>query len=469
MSETDDHPDSLPSSRRSVVVMMVALLASVVVVGAVIVVANNDGDDDVESTVVDVAPTPPTITSPDESPAEPDAPTPPVTEPDASVPPGSAAVSESATTTTTEPEPEPLPGARPVPDDVPMPPLSQFESVELRLEKVLDLRHLTGMEWSVIHGAYYAVTQDGVVRRIPEDLSGSEVVLDMTAEVTELLPGSERGMLGIAFDPRDGRMFLHFTDLANDSHVVSFEVVDGRPDPGSRRQVLFQEQPGLGHQGGAMHFDDEGHLFISFGDGGGSRGRDAQDYGSLHGSIVRLVPRIDGDGYDVPVDNPFAGRPDHRGEIWVKGLRNPWQFSINRANGDLWLGDVGEDTIESLYHVPSGTSGQNFGWYWFEGTRDRGIGGVPDGLELTPPVYEYPRTVGVSIIGGVVYHGDAIPQLTGAYVFADLTGPFFAMGDDGVARLGLQGSGAITAFAETPDDEILVLTLSGGLYRLLPA
>lgn len=379
---------------------------------------------------------------------------------------GTTTTAAPTTTTTTEPEPEPFPGVPPIPDDVPMPPVDQFGNVSLTLEPVLDLRYLTGMEWSVLEQAYYAITQDGRVHRVAADLASSELVLDLTAEVTERLPGSERGLLGIAFDPRDGRMFLHFTDRGNDTNLVSFAMRDGVPDPASRRAVLFQEQPGLGHQGGRLQFDADGQLYVALGDGGGSRGRDAQDVGSLHGSILRILPRLDGDGYEIPADNPFVGRPDHREEIWVMGLRNPWQFSINRANGDVWIGDVGEDAREELNHVPAGTSGQNFGWYWFEGTRDRGIGGIPDGVELTPPVFEYDRSVGVSIIGGAVYHGTEIPELAGAVVFADMTGPFFALGSDGVARLDLRGGGVVTAFVETPDHELLVTTLERGLFRI---
>jgi hypothetical protein len=361
----------------------------------------------------------------------------------------------------------PFPGLLPAPDPKPRPPISQLAGAALQLEPVLDISYMTGMRWSVLDEAYFAITQDGLVHRIPQDLSNAEVVLDLTAEVTELLPGSERGMLGIAFDPRDGRMFLHFTDLENHTNLVSFPMQDGRPQVDGRRLVLYQKQPGLGHQGGDLHFDDQGNLLIALGDGGGSRGRDAQDPEVLHGSILRITPDLDAEGYQIPPDNPFVGEPGHRGEIFAMGLRNPWRISIDRSTGDIWLGDVGEDTTEELNRIPAGESGLNFGWSWFEGTRDRGIGGRPSGLELTPPVFEYSRSVGVSIIGGVVYHGTAIPALTGAYVFADMTGPFFALGNDGATRLGISGSGIVTSFVETPEGELLVTTLRNGLFRLL--
>lgn len=353
---------------------------------------------------------------------------------------------------------------------LPMPMTASFADVGLRAEQALVIPNLTGMVWNDQEDAYFAITQDGTVHRVTRDLSSSEVVLDLTAEVTGLLPGSERGLLGIAFDPRDGRMFLYFTDRGNDTNIVSYKMTDGRPDPSRRRLVLFQEQPGLGHKAGDMAFTPEGNLFVSLGDGGGSSGRDAQDYRKLLGSIIRITPRLYGEGYDVPDDNPFVGQPDIAPELWAKGLRNAWQISLDPVAGDLYLGDVGENDIEELNVIPAGTSGQNFGWYWYEGSVKRSTGDRPPADRVfTPPVFEYPHTVGPAIIAGLVYRGSAIPALRGAYVFADMTGPFFALGGDGTVRLGLRLAGGVnTSFVETPDGEILVTTLRKGIFRILP-
>lgn len=445
-------------ARRTVVVALTGAAVLGATIAAVLIV---DRPDDAAAPAAGAATTVPgTAVSTTDEPVTTPGPTTtpsPTTEPPASEPPA------------TEPPATTLPGVLPAPPDVPRPPVDQLAGVAVRLEPLLNIRNLTDMEWSVLANAYYAVTQDGFVHRIPEDLSTSELVLDLSAEVTELLTGSERGLLGVTFHPADGRVVLHFTDRANNSHVVSMAMVDGRPDPGTRRLILYLEQPGLGHQGGAMQFDAEGHLYIALGDGGGSRGRDAQDYTKLFGAILRVLPSLDGDGYTIPPDNPYASDPERRGEIWVKGLRNPWKFSINPANGDMWIGDVGESAWEEVNVVPAGTSGQNFGWYWFEGSQHRGIGGIPDGLELTPPVYEYGRALGVAVIGGMVYHGTAIPQLTGAYVFADMTGPMFALGEGGGVRLGINSTGIATGFVSTPDGELLLTTLRNGLFRLAPA
>lgn len=390
----------------------------------------------------------------------------------ATAPPGEA----SGTAETTE-APAPLedtadPGAPvtiPPPAAIAMPASSQFESVALRIEPTVEIPDLTGMIWNNREGAYYAITQDGTVHKINRELTDSEMVLDLRDETTELLAGSERGMLGITFDPRDGRMFLYFTDRGDDSNVISMEMDGGKPDPSTRRNILFIEQPGVGHKAGDMLFDDNGHLFVTIGDGGGSRGRDAQDDSKLLGTIIRIIPKLDAEGYDIPADNPFVGQEGKRGEIWANGLRNPWQFSLDPASGDMYIGDVGESDIEELDKIPAGTSGQNFGWYWFEGSNDRGTGEMPEGTEVTPPIFEYPHSLGPAIIGGTVYYGSAIPELQGSLVFADMTGPIFAMGSDQAVRLGINGSGVITTFVETPERELLMTTLSDGVLRLLPA
>lgn len=358
----------------------------------------------------------------------------------------------------------------------PRPPASQLQGLALRFDPVLPgLRNLTGMVWNEDQAAFYAVTQDGFVHRLAPDLSGSEQVMDLSAEGTVLEPGSERGPLGIAFVPRDGRMFLHYNDRGDDTNIASYAMVDGRPDPTSRRLVLFVEQPGKGHKGGKLLFADDGTLYVGLGDGGGSRGRDAQDPAKLLGAIVRITPRLDAEGYDIPADNPHVSSPGYRPEIFAKGLRNPWQFTVDPATGDVYIADVGEDTIEELDVVPAGTSGQNFGWYWFEGSQDRGIGGVPEGLVLTPPIFEYRHDeIGPAVIGGQMYSGSAIPALQGAFVFGDMTGPMFAMGaSDEVVRLDIprpgEGDfGVMTSVAAGPDGELYVLTLRKGIYRLVP-
>jgi glucose/arabinose dehydrogenase len=341
--------------------------------------------------------------------------------------------------------------------------VAQLQAVRAAWQPVAALTEPTGLAWRAGDPALYVAVQTGRVHRI---LDGRvDLVLDLSDETTVVEPGSERGLLGIAFDPRDGRMFLDYTGRDNHTRVASFALVDGVAARESRRDVLFVEQPGVGHNGGRLVFDGAGRLFIGMGDGGGSNGRDAQDPTKLLGAILRVIPRLDGPGYDIPPDNPFVAGGD-RPEVWVRGLRNPWMFSLDRATGDLWIGDVGNSEREEVDLVPAGQSGLNFGWYYFEGTKQR-YSTVPDGM--TPPVLDYPRREGVAVMGGYVYRGSALPDLAGAYVFGDLTGPVWALGADGRVRLDLDPVRAMTGWGEDPAGELYAFSLYDGVLRLVPA
>jgi len=280
-------------------------------------------------------------------------------------------------------------GVLPVPEDVPLPPVSQLADVQVTLTPLLQIEHLLGMVWSELAQSFYLITQDGQVHRAPLDLSTSELVLDLTAEVSPFVYGSERGMLGIAINPVDGRLFLNFTDL-------------------------------------------------------------------------------DRDGYSVPTDNPFVNDPTKRPEIFAKGLRQPHRFTLNRANGEIWIGEVGENTMEELNRIPPRTSGQNFGWYFYEGFDRRSAGGSD--IVFTEPIYQFPHPGWIAIIARYVHHGTKIPQLRGALIVGDMTGPIHAVGADGLQRLTISEKGnVLTSFAEGPDGELYTLSLDGGVKRIDPA
>lgn len=373
-------------------------------------------------------------------------------EPSTSVAPATSAPTTTlppTTTTTTLPDP--------------LPPADVLRGVALDLEKVADLDEVTGLAWRAGDDGLYVAGQRGQVHRVAGGLA--TLVLDLSSETTVVEPGSERGLLGIAFDPRDGRMYLNFTGRDNHTRVVSFEVRNGVAALPSRREVLFVEQPGVGHNGGRLVFDDEGHLFIGMGDGGGSRGRDAQDPTKILGAILRVLPRLDGDGYDIPPDNPFADGVADRPEVWARGFRNPWMFSLDRATGDMWIGDVGNDEIEEIDLIPAGQSGLNFGWYFFEGSKPR-YNQVPSGM--TPPVYEYGRNRGNAVMGGYVYRGSAIPALRGAYVFGDVSGAVYALGADDAVRLDVDDIGYLFGWGEDPSGELYLFSMGNGLFRLVP-
>jgi hypothetical protein len=348
-----------------------------------------------------------------------------------------------------------------VPD--PVPSAAGLDGLTLDLVPVADLKEPTGLAWRKGDPALYITVQRGQIYRVEGDVV--TVVLDLSAETTEVEPGSERGLLGIAFDPRDGRMFINFTGRDNNTRVVSYQLIDGIAVPESRREVLFVEQPGLGHNGGHLVFDDAGHLFIGMGYGGGSNGRDAQDRTKILGAILRVLPRPDGEGYDIPPGNPFADGVVDRPEVWARGFRNPWGFSIDQPTGDMWIGDVGNEQIEEVDIIRAGEFGLNFGWYYFEGSHQR-YGEVPDGMTL--PVHEYPHSVGTAVMGGFVYRGTAIPQLRGAYVFGDVEGKIWALTTDGAVRLGVEDVGYLFGWGQDAAGELYLFSMNEGVYRLSP-
>lgn len=378
---------------------------------------------------------------------------------DAAASTSAAVATTAAATTTTTAAPAPLP------------PAAELEAVALEVRHLFDVPLPTALAARPADRSLYVATQTGQVYRVA-DGAAPEQVLDLSSVVTAHQPGSERGMLGIAFHPTDGRLFLYYTDddPDPDSHIVSFALDEaGRPDPATQREVLFIDQPGLGHKGGGMAFTPDGTLFVALGDGGGSNGADAQDDTKLHGSVIRIVPNTDSDGYTVPPDNPFVGQEGKAPELWATGLRNPWGFCRDAATGDLWLGDVGNNTMEEIDHLPAGTSGVNFGWPAVEGTQVNHPDAVPP--DAVDPVFAYRHDeIGPAVIGGCVYRGAASPALVGAYVFADMTGRLFALGADyQMVPLGISSPAPVTGWGIAPDGELLILTMNDGVFHLAPA
>lgn len=354
----------------------------------------------------------------------------------------------------------------PLPNDDPLPPVSDLENLDLKLTPVADIPLALGMAWSEEQQFFYVITQKGEVFRTSPDFSSVELAIDLVDQVTPYSFESERGMTGVAISPIDGRLFLTYNDLNKDTNIVSYDFKNGMPDPLTRRLVLFVKQPGISHKAGNLIFDETGALYISLGDGGGNKGATSQDYTSLLGSILKIIPNINGDGYTVPADNPFVDDPTRAPEIYVKGLRQPHRFALNHANGDIYITDVGESTNEELNYLPAGTSGVNFGWPFMEGLEQRKNGGM---YEFTPPIYQFAHPSWIAIIAGFVYHGEKIPKMKGALLFGDMAGKLSLLGRDGITILKISESGNIlTSFAEGPDGELYSLSRTGGIKRIDP-
>ncbi|WP_331481741.1 PQQ-dependent sugar dehydrogenase [Streptomyces rubrogriseus] len=311
----------------------------------------------------------------------------------------------------------------------------------------------------------------GTVRVLGDDGLG-EPVLDISDETTT---DGERGLLGLAFDEQFAHFYVSYTDIEGTSTVDEFTVRDGAVRENTRRTVLTQEQPESNHNGGAIAFGPDGHLYIALGDGGG--GGDPQGNGqkldTLLGKLLRIDPQ-GGDPYAIPEDNPFVDDPDARGEIWSYGLRNPWRFSFDAASGDLLIGDVGQSDWEEIDWAPaSSPGGENYGWSQMEGTHPFRGGTEP--ANHVPPIHEYDRTgLGCSVTGGYVYRGGAIPGLAGQYVYSDYCdGTLRSLEiEDGRVTgehdLGVNG-GEVVSFAQDGDGELYVLAIGGTVSRVDPA
>ena len=256
--------------------------------------------------------------------------------------------STAPTTTTTAPPSTTSSSSIPPTTAPPAPPdAAALAAIPLALQPFADVDMVTQMVVRPADDVAYASSQTGQIWRLA-DPAAPTLALDVSANVPPYEQGSERGLLGLGFGPSDGRMYVFFSDLQNNSHVVSYAMnADGTADANSAWSVIDVPSAGFGHKGGAMSFDGP-TLYLALGDGGASKGRSAQDYTSLLGSIIRIVPHTDGPGYEVPTDNPFVGDPTKRPELWAKGLREPWGFWRDPVTGTLWISDVGDHTMEEI-------------------------------------------------------------------------------------------------------------------------
>jgi glucose/arabinose dehydrogenase len=347
---------------------------------------------------------------------------------------------------------------------------------------------------------------------IVEQNSEDVHILDLTTEPPTQLPGTfinisskvnsganERGLLGMAFDPdylSNGFFYLSYTRTGDGASIVERYSVLGDPATSNSADatsglVIFGpvSQPQSNHNGGHIAFGPDGKLYFGLGDGGS-----ANDSGSGHHepggnsqwglTLLGKMIRINSDG-TVPGDNPFVTDPDFLNPIWAYGLRNPWRFSFDRETGDLYIGDVGQNAREEVDVVPaSSTGGENYGWRCMEGFNCTGLSGCTcNDPSLTLPIRQYAHNGGkCSITGGIVYRGDAIPDMRGWYFYADYcTAQVFRMLWDGgtgfiahddITALVAPGGGLninfITSFGEDADGELYICDQGGEVFKLVP-
>lgn len=264
-------------------------------------------------------------------------------------------------------------------------------------------------------GYIYIVDSAGTVNQLP--------FLDIHARVTY---SGEMGLLGIAFHPQynsNGYFYVNYIGAGDSTHISRFSVTadPNLADPLSEFKLMTIYQPFVNHKGGDLNFGPDGYLYIGLGDGGsagdpGNRSQNPLDY---HGKMLRID--VDhGNPYAIPPSNPFYNSLSTLNEIWALGLRNPWRFSFDRLMGDLWIGDVGQDSIEEVDYQPAGDpGGENYGWRCYEGNLPFNTSGCLPVQDFTFPVYTYPHDPECSITGGYVYRGNVSSPFYGHYFFAD--------------------------------------------------
>lgn len=374
-------------------------------------------------------------------------------------------------------------------------------------------------------GRIMVVLQNGVIRQIARGAlpTASTVFLDISARVNHT--GDEQGLLGLAFSPTfatDGLFYVDYVRLDGDTIVSQFRTLDGTPgtngDPASEKQLFRVHDTENNHQGGWMSFGPDGYLYISQGDGGGSGDvhgtcGNGQNMGALLGKLLRIDPTgttgnlpdcgLDPGTYRIPATNPLAdGAGGNCDEIFAYGLRNPWRDSFDTVTGDIYLGDVGQGCWEEVDLLPTGTSGQNFGWRNFEGlhcfnatqgcTATNSPAGCPNACSdpapsgdplpngTTLPIYNYSSSVNpeCAITGGYVYRGCRMPNFRGKYFYGDYcAGTILSFLPNGgvpntfeswTSQVGSGLTNSLTSFGTDAQGELYFCDRKGTVYMLLP-
>lgn len=287
-------------------------------------------------------------------------------------------------------------------------------------------------------GRLFVVEQPGRIRIIKNGALLATSFLDIGTRVTA---DGENGLLGLAFPTGFATkqyFYVFYTNLAGDLVIARYRVSAtsaDMADAGSEQIVLTIPHPTNGnHNGGQLAFSGrDGFLYIGTGDGGAGNDppNNAQNPNVLLGKILRIDVETGSPAtYTIPNSNPFVTRTDVRHEIWALGLRNPWRFSFDRLTNDLYVADVGQNAIEEVnFQLATSTGGENYGWRVFEGTRCTNLN--PPGCTaggFTPPVIEYPHSLGCSVTGGYIYRGATFARMQGLYFYGDFcTGRIWGM------------------------------------------
>jgi glucose/arabinose dehydrogenase len=270
---------------------------------------------------------------------------------------------------------------------------------------------------------------------------------------------TEQGLLSVAFSPayaRNHRFYVYYTNRDGNIEIDTFVSRRGRAVSSSRRRLLLVDhRANDNHDGGQLQFGPDGHLYAGTGDGGsgGDPPNNSQHLSRKLGKLLRLS--------------------GSRWQIYAYGLRNPWRFSFDRANGDLYVGDVGEGSWEEIDYRPRSATGlANYGWSAYEGLRPYNPSRLNQSGTVVNPVQVYSHNGGhCSVTGGYVYRGSAVPAARGRYFYGD-----YCAGTIWSFRVGAHGRASaaavsgqvpsLSSFGVDGNGELYATSLDGALYRL---
>lgn len=335
----------------------------------------------------------------------------------------------------------------------------------------------------------FIVEQTGAIRIYNNGTLLSTPFIDLSARIACC---GERGLLSLAFHPQyssNGFFYVYYTATNGDITVERFKTDPANAntaDPATGKVLLRIPHPtNANHNGGHLAFGPDNYLYFATGDGGGAGdpADNAQDIGVLLGKMIRINVTTDDIApyYTVPADNPYFGTPTSE-LIWALGFRNPFRWSFDRANGNMWIADVGQFQWEEINRVNAVTPGGvtppnlNFGWDCMEGKQSYTDPSprLPCGGTYVNPVVDYTHNAaegGFSVTGGYVYRGSLYPALTGYYIFADyLSANVWLLPSNGTAAdtlLYRTLRDSITSFGENAAGELFATTLNGRLFQVV--
>ncbi|HEY7188112.1 MAG TPA: PQQ-dependent sugar dehydrogenase [Vicinamibacterales bacterium] len=318
----------------------------------------------------------------------------------------------------------------------------------------------------------FIVEQRGIIRVLPPVESTPTIFLDIRAKIaTE----GEQGLLGLAFHPqyaKNGRFFVYYTRVGDGAIVVAeYRVPDHSNivDPTEIVLLTIPHPTNTNHNGGMLAFGFDGYLYVGVGDGGGGNDEpnNAQNIDVLLGKILRIDVDRPGAGtpYSPPPDNPFVNGPG-RDEIFAFGFRNPWRFSFDRATGEHWVGDVGQDEREEVDRAI--VKGGNYGWRIYEGFRCTNLGpSLCNPSDYVDPLFDYFHTRGrCSVTGGYVYRGSQGTLPAGAYVYGDFCSGEIVVTNGNMQAVLMYTAMHISSFGEDEQGELYVVDWGGTVSRL---